>query len=175
MPEPLSPHEREVIWQHDVRLFLRALLKYWFLCLSSTIGSGFFALIQAYKVNLMIPHWVLWLVAIAGILVSAFLAFRDCLRKIESQLADFEFKTSQSNAEAAAMKAKLESERDVALAELVILKDKTAHKPRAINSRTSTGWGYRLGCLGVGLLQPMLPEGFAQMGSRSESVEFGTS
>jgi hypothetical protein len=49
------------------------------------------------------------------------------------------------------------------------------HKPPAINSRTSTGCGYRLGCLGVGLLQPMLSEGFAQMRSRSESVEFGTS
>ena len=55
-----------------------------------------------------------------------------------------------------------------------IRKFKLDHKPPAINSRTSTGCGYRLGCLGVELLQPKMPEGFAQMRSRSESVEFGT-
>ncbi len=49
------------------------------------------------------------------------------------------------------------------------------HKPPAINSRASTGCGYRLGCLGAGLLQPVLPEVSAQMRLRSESVEFGPS
>src|ERR1017187_9709659 len=49
------------------------------------------------------------------------------------------------------------------------------HKPPAINSRTSTGYGCRLGCLGIGLWQPVLPEGSAQMRSRSESAELGTS
>ena len=48
------------------------------------------------------------------------------------------------------------------------------HKPPAINSITTTGYGYRLGCLGIGLWQPVLPEGSAQMRSRSESAELGT-
>lgn len=44
----------------------------------------------------------------------------------------------------------------------------------AINSRTSTGYGYRWGCPGIGLLQPVLPEVSAQIRLRSESLEFGT-
>ena len=49
------------------------------------------------------------------------------------------------------------------------------HKPPAINSRTSTGYGYRLDCLGIGLWEPVLPKGSAQMRSRSESAELGPS
>jgi len=71
----------------------------------------------------------------------------------------------------------LEQEENAATPMLVTLLPITilTHKPPAINSRASTGCGYRLGCLGAGLLQPVLPEVSAQMRLRSESVEFGPS
>ncbi len=48
------------------------------------------------------------------------------------------------------------------------------HKYPVITATASTGCEYCIECFGIGFLQPVLPEGFAQTRSRSQSVANGT-
>ncbi len=80
--ESLSAYMAEQLWRRDVRAFTCAIVKHWHWWTCTTVGSGIAGFVQ--RGVPVIPSWILWLFAVSGILVAAFLAYRDQVRKAES-------------------------------------------------------------------------------------------
>jgi len=69
-------------WGKDVRAFVIAMWKHWGWWVTTILGSTVGTIYQAR--GGMIPNWLLWVIALSGIVVAAFLAHRDECRKTES-------------------------------------------------------------------------------------------
>lgn len=67
--------QAEVQWRKDVWLFIGAMWKHWAWWVLSILGSVGATFYQAK--GGIIPSWILWLIALSGIVIAAFLAYRD--------------------------------------------------------------------------------------------------
>ena len=77
----LVPHKNELgieIWE-----FAWAFVKHWCWWISTVLGSAFLSIIQGR--GIVIPDWILWLLAWSGFVVASFLTWRDQKRLIPPQ------------------------------------------------------------------------------------------
>jgi|ERR1017187_7246013 hypothetical protein len=74
MPEPESEYDRQERWQKDTRRYLCAIWKHWQWWIYTSLGSAV-AIIISWR-GVVIPAWILVIIALVGLVVATFKVWR---------------------------------------------------------------------------------------------------
>jgi|ERR1044071_959516 hypothetical protein len=119
-------YSKEAQWRLDIRRFLFAFAKHWETWVALVLSGGTASIFQWQGRITVIPGWALWLVAMSGIMVSAFKTWRDQKRIAESATSELEKLKSTHEKSIEVLRATLErkeSEIDRLTSELIGLRD----------------------------------------------------
>jgi hypothetical protein len=100
----------ELQWQKDVWPFLVAFWSHWTWWVISILGSAIGHIIQARGV--MIPSWILWLIAMSGVVIASFLTWRDQKHIADAKEAELKMATTKHAEEKRILEEKIKTLSD---------------------------------------------------------------